>query len=151
MLELVSENFSYQDKPLCIMHYCPSYKNADLCTFTCTYIFSLTGRIAPTDLEVKTERPYSLRYQVTGNFKGYCERIKRIEIEAEREGCSSISVVASVPLFSDGTFKATTKPLQPSTTYQLRAVAVYNDAKVGGGEFRAHSEKLEITVKHQGT
>ena len=124
---------------------------AHLHACTMSYIFSFTGRIAPTDLEVNPERPYSLRYQVTGNFKGYCERIKRIEIEAEREGCSSISVVASVPLSRNGTFKATMEPLQPSTTYQLRAVAVYNDAKVGGGEFRAHSEKLEITVKHQGT
>ena len=89
---------------------------------------------------------------MTGNFKGYCDRIKRIEIEAERDGCSSISdVVASVPLSNDGTFEATTKPLQESSTYQLRAVAVYNDAVLGRGEFKAHSEKLVITIDGQGT
>ena len=117
------------------------------------FIFSFTGRIAPTDLNVIPESPYSLCYQVTENFKGYCERIKRIEIEAERDGCSSISVhvVASVPLSNDGTFEATTKPLQESSTYQLRAVAVYNDAVLGRGEFKAHNEKLVITIDGQGT
>ena len=88
---------------------------------------------------------------MTGNFKGHCKRIKRIEIEVEREDSSSISVVASVPLSSDGTFKATTEPLQKSSIYQLRAVAVYNDALGGGpGEFRTPNEKLMITVKNQG-
>ena len=103
----------------------------------------LSGRVVPKLLDAK--QGDSTRFLVTGKFEGQCSRISRIKIEAEREGCSSI--VASVPLSSDGTFKVTTDPLQESSTYQLRAVAVYNDALDGGrGEFPAPSADTTVIV-----
>ena len=86
-------------------------------------------------------------YQVTGSFEGIPKRISRIEIEAVI--ASEYRVVASAPLSSDGTFDATTDLLHESRVYQLRAVAVYDDALEGGkGEFRACSEEITVPREH---
>ena len=105
--------------------------------------------MTPSALKAVKERDPST-YRLTGKFRGKCERISSIEIEAKREGCSP-SVIASVPLSSDGTFEAMTDLLQESSTYQLRAVAVYNDALDGGpGEFRAPSADITVVVPRLG-
>ena len=97
--------------------------------------------MTPSDLTAMRASNSSTRYQVTGSFKGKPKRISRIEIEEVIT--SENRVVASTRLSSDGSFKATTDPLQESPINRLRAVAVYDD------EFRACSE--QITVRSERT
>ena len=94
--------------------------------------------MTPSDLTAVRASNSSTLYQVTGSFKGRPKRISRIEIEEVITSENRV-VVASTPLSSDGSFKATTDPLQESPINRLRAVAVYDD------EFRACSEEIKVS------